>query len=338
MDNFDWSPPELDIIFDDDVDEIDVQSRLLKKRTKSTTEFYVEYDRFNNTVLSISPQPTIVESVRTAVFISEDTALIEKIFTGLLPLNKLTIGYNKKTKNRELVVLTHTVGRGEFDFVYADRSVNPAPIHITFDLVFKKALVDIHYDRMKEHISTDELTEYDLERSNAHIDLYCMDQSDRTRLFDKISINIFELCNTQRLEKSCPWLPDDAESFDKLSLLYYNNDMPISFALTTETKIDYTVPVVNRPQLMYKQTQGRIQLQSTMESANNYKINDYITLYFFDKSDPTCLYMQKRIPRADLNNFNLIELNENLDRPVRIISDHHHIHIEDGNASTYFRI
>jgi hypothetical protein len=198
--------------------------------------------------------------------------------------------------------------------------------------------VDIHYDRMKEYISADELSEHDLERSNARIDLYCIDSSDRTRLFDKISINIFELCNTQRLEKACPWLPDSMESFDKLSLLYYNNDMPISFALASETTVDHTVPVVNKPQIIYQQSHNRVQLQSTMESANNYKINDYITLYFFDKSDPTCLYMQKRIPRSDLNNFNLIELDENLDRPVRIITDHHHIHIEDGNASTYFRI
>ena len=337
MDNFDWSPPELDIIFDDDADEIDVQPRILKKRTKNTTEFYVEYDRFNNLVHSISPQ-CITESVRTGVFLSADVRLIEKIFAGTVPLNKLTVRYNRNTKNRELALTTRSVTRSEFDFVYAERSAVPAPIHITFDLVFKKALVDIHYDRMKEYISADELSELDLERSNAHVDVYLMDRSDKTRLFDKISINIFELCNTQRLEKSCPWLPDDVESFDKLSVLYYNNDMLISFALATETTVDHTLPVVNKPQIMYHQIDGRVQLQSTMESANNYKINDYITLYFFDKSDPTCLYMQKRIPRADLNNFNLIELDENLDRPVRIITDHHHIHIEDGNASTYFRI
>jgi hypothetical protein len=337
MDNFDWSPPELDIIFDDDADEIDVQSRLLKKRTKNTTEFYVEYDRFNNTVLSISPS-SIAESVRTGVFTSADIALIEKIFAGTLPLNKLTVRYNREIKSRELSLVARMAVRSEFDYVYAQRSSVPAPIHITFDTVFKKALVDIHYDRMKEYISADELSEHDLERSNARIDLYCIDSSDRTRLFDKISINIFELCNTQRLEKACPWLPDSMESFDKLSLLYYNNDMPISFALASETTVDHTVPVVNKPQIIYQQSHNRVQLQSTMESANNYKINDYITLYFFDKSDPTCLYMQKRIPRSDLNNFNLIELDENLDRPVRIITDHHHIHIEDGNASTYFRI
>ena len=75
-----------------------------------------------------------------------------------------------------------------------------------------------------------------------------------------------------------------------------------------------------------------------MEFANNYKINDFIELYIFDRNDSTVLYGKRKIAREELNNFNLIELGESIARPVKIITDHHHIHIEDVNVSTYYRI
>ena len=59
MDNFDWSPPEIDIPverFQEDTDEIDIQPRLLKKRVKKPAIFYVEFDKFNNTIFAITPE------------------------------------------------------------------------------------------------------------------------------------------------------------------------------------------------------------------------------------------------------------------------------------------
>lgn len=339
MDKFDWSAPELDIIFDDDEDEFDIQPRLLKKRTKVQDKFYVVYDKFNNTVISISPESTADNlSIRTGVFTTERTELVEKIFTGAVPLNKLSISYNKKTQSRELIAHNKSKSHGEFDYVFAYRSAEPAPIHITCDLVFKKITVDIHYDRFKEYMSADELDEISLERSNAHIQLFCIDPTDPTRLLDKLTVNIFELCNSQRLEKKCIWLPDDPAGFDKVGFIYYNNDLPISFSTQTEVQLETKLISIAKPQLIYRQEPGKILIQSTMEYANNYKINDYINLFFYQQTDPTRLLFSRKIPRAELNSFNLIELDTTVQEPVRIITDHHHIHIEDGNVSTYYRI
>lgn len=339
MDKFDWSVPELDITFNDDEAEFDIQPRLLKKRTKVQNKFYVVYDKFSNTVISISPEAsTDTLSVRTGVFTTEHTELVEKIFTGVTPLNKLSITYNKKTHSRELVLHSRSRAHSEFDFVQAYRSATPAPIHITCDLVFKKITVDIHYDRFKEYMSAAELDEISLERSNAHIQLFCIDPTDPTRLLDRLTVNIFELCNNQRLEKQCGWLPDDAEQLDKVSFIYYNNDLPISFSTSTDVQLISKPLLITKPQLIYRQEPGKILIQSTMEYANNYKINDNINLFFYQQTDPTQLLFSRKIPRTELNSFNLIELNIEEKMPVRIITDHHHIHIEDGNGSTYYRI
>lgn len=339
MDKFDWSAPALDIEFDDDEDEFDIQPRLLKKRTKVDDKFYVEYDKFNNSVISISPEAiTKPGSARTGIFVQQHNSLIDAIFTGRVPLNKLSIAYNKKARDRELILSNQNKSHGEFDYTYAYRSATPAPIHITCDLVFKKITIDIHYDRFKEYMGADELDEISLERSNAHIQLFCIDHIDRTRLLDKITVNIFELCNSQRIEKQCYWLPDNPAEFDRIGFVYYNNDLPMSFSTQTEVQLE-TLPLsVVKPQLIYRQESDKILLQSTMEYANNYKINDYINLFFYQKNDPTRLLFSKKIPRAELNSFNLIELDTTVQEPVRIVTDHHHIHIEDGNVSTYYRI
>jgi hypothetical protein len=198
--------------------------------------------------------------------------------------------------------------------------------------------VDIHYDRFKEYMSGDELDEISLERSNAQIQLFCIDPTDPTRLLDKLTVNVFELCNNQLLEKKCHWLPDDPAQFDKVGFIYYNNDLPISFSTQTEVKLENKPISMAKPQLIYRQESDKILLQSTMEYANNYKINEHIVLFFYQQNDPTQLLFSRKIPRSELNSFNLIELDTEVQMPVRIITDHHHIHIEDGNGSTYYRI
>ena len=342
MDNFDWSPPEIDIPvenFQEETDEIDVQPRLLKKRAKKPALFYVEYDKFNNSIIAITPEyKDSPGSIRNSVFTTDNKDLVERILNGRVPLNKVGISYNKETKTRELIVKSNYGGHAEFDYVFATRSDEPAPIHITCDIVFKNIIIDVHYDILKQYLSADEFSEYDLEQSNAHINLFCVDRTDKTRLFDNININIFELCSSQRITKKCFWLPHTHADFDKLGFLYYNNGMPITFSMTGELEEAKAEKPVNKPQLIYKQTSNGILLQSVMEFANNYKINDFIELYIFDLNDPTLLYGKRKIAREELNNFNLIELDESIARPVKIITDHHHIHIEDVNVSTYYRI
>ena len=342
MDNFDWSPPEIDIPverFQEDTDEIDIQPRLLKKRVKKPAIFYVEFDKFNNTIFAITPEyKENPSSIRNSIFTTENKELVERILNGRVPLNKVSIAYNKETKTRELVIKTNSSGPGEFDFIFATRSEEPAPIHITCDLVFKNIIVDAHYDILKQYLSADEFSEYDLEQSNSHINLFCIDRTDKTRLFDNISINIFELCSSQRITKKCFWLPHNHQDFDKIGFLYHNNGMPITFSMTGEVDDSKASKPVQKPQLIYKQTETGILIQSVMEFANNYKINDFIELYIFDRNDPTVLYGKRKIAREELNNFNLIELGESIARPVKIITDHHHIHIEDVNVSTYYRI
>lgn len=362
MEEFDWSKPSLEsqivdtekwididdpeLTFDHEVDEdadivlqeyeFDVQPRLLRKKEKKPAEFYVEYNKLTNDILEITPQPKQPSTIKHGIFITKQADLINKIFDGKIPLGKLHIKHNSN-KTKEISLSPQNFYRSEFDYVFARHNTDRAPLHIYCDIIMKKLTIDLDYQRLKYYLSMDNLTESKLERNNGHFNIFCIDRKDRTRLYDKININIFELCNIQKIEKKCSWLPDNPVQFNNIGFVYYNNELPITFSTHREIENVRSYSDLERPQIVYKQHGSKLLLQSIMDDTNNFKINEDLILYIFSKYDPTRLLEYKKIKRSLLNNFNLYEIDLSYDIPIRLATDHLHIHLEDSNVSTYYR-
>jgi len=364
MEEFDWSSPEIErekvekwieiedpeLTFDDNElnedqvsdiilqeYEFDVQPRLLRKKEKKQIEFYVEYDKLTNDIIEITPQHKQPSTLKHGVFTTKQSDLINKIFDGKLPLSKIHIKHKNRTE-KELTVGHGFNGRSEFDYIFANYNSDRAPLHIYCDIVMKKISVNLDYQKMKQYLSLDNLSETILERNNGHFNIYAIDTLDRTKLYDKIPINIFELCNIQTIDRKCKWLPDSNESFKNMGFLYHNNDLPITFSLQTVQEDNRIYDNFERPQIIYKQVGNKILLQSIMGSTNNFKINEDIMIFIFSKFDPTRLIEYKKINRSTLDNFNLYEIELSYYDPVSVTTDHFHIHLEDSNVSTYYRI
>lgn len=341
MVDFNWDKPKPELIKNIEPEaEFDIQPRLLKKRTKKIQKFWVEYDKFTNLVVEITPEPRDkANSLRNSLLITEDLDLVKRIFTGRVPLGKVHVYYNKEKNRKELSLNRSLFSRSEFDYIFAERAGEIGPVHLYCDLIFKKITITVDYEKLKSYMSDDNLTEANLERSNMHLRLFCIDTSDPTRLFDSIDLNMFELCSNQFIEKKCPWLPDLLDDFENIGFLHYNSDMPITFSVRKE-ELRHAVDdrCSGKPQIVYKQDGNKLMLQSIMENANNYKINDEITLYLFERDNPTVLYGYERISRASLNNFNTLEIELETSKKVSLVTDHLHIHIEDSNVSTDYTI
>jgi hypothetical protein len=362
MEEFDWSAPELgdireqwtedpgaDLFLDNELDEeqtsdillqdyeFDVQPRLLRKKEKKELEFFVEYDKLTNSIIEITPEKReAASSLRYGIFVTKQENIINKIFDGRIPLSRLHVKHNKD-RSKEITLESPSYLKSEFDYVFVPDDNPEAVVHVYCDIVLKKISVVLDYEKLKRYMSSDNLSEHRLERNNGHFSLFCIDKTDRTRLHDKIDINIFELCNLQQIEKKCNWLPDSKDDFKKISFLHYNNELPLTFSLQNEYERPTLGGNYERPQIIYKQDGNKLFLQSIMQDTNNFKINEEITFYMFSKFDPTRLMEYKRINRSALNNFNLYEIELKSKDAVRLTTDHLHLHLEDNYASTYYR-
>jgi hypothetical protein len=337
MSEFDWSKPVLELKDQDsEQEEFDLQPRLLKRRENKLKRFYIEYNKLTRHIVEITPEHReTTNNIRHAILATSKVDLVADIFSGKCPLSKISVIYDNLTKNYDISLNDRMSKKTEFDYVFASADTI-GPIHLYCDLVFKKIRIKIDYDKFKKYVSSDWSTEESLQRSNISISIFCMDSTDRTRLFDKLVVNVFELCTLETLEFNCAWLPDSQEEFEKIAFVYYDNDLRLTYSLNN---MQHSVleNEVSRPQIVYKQKEDSMIIQSIMMNTSSYKINEQITFYFFDKENPTVLYDVKKIPSASLNNYGVLEIDINFNRPASVITDHLHIYLEDSDVSTDYR-
>ena len=338
MAEFNWAMPVLDTIEQtDEQEEFDVQPRLLKRRENKLKVFYVEYDRLTRHIIEITPEAKSKPSnIKNLLLTTTKIDLVADVFSGKCPISKISVIYDREKKQHDIVLNTTLFEKTEFDYVFASVD-NVGPVHLYCDLVFKKIRIVVDYDKLKKYISSDWRTEQSLERSNMHVNIFCIDASDKTRLFDRLHLNIFELCTEETLVFDCGWLPDLETDMKNIGFVYYDNDLPITFSSTINAEHQVDDDSVDKPQIVYKQKDTTMLIQSIMMNPNSYKINDEITFYFFDKEDPTVLLGVKKIPRASLNNYGLLKVEIDFNRAANVITDHLHLYLEDSNASTNYR-
>lgn len=329
-----------DVLFFDDTLEVsdDSESKLLKKKQKKEVEFFVEYDRLTGTIIEITPEEKLkTETVRHGIFTTKQLDIIDKIFNGKVSLSKIYVR-SDKDGGKEIAIGSEThPNLSEFDYKFATYDSAAGAIHIHCDCVMKKITISVDYEKMKQFLSIDDLNESRLEKSNGHFNIFSIDSKDRTKLHDKITINLFELCNSQQIEKRCSWLPDDPAQLKNISFVYWNNELPITYS-SSPAQENYRLTLrYQKPQIIYKQQGSTLFLQSVMKDSNNFKINEEIVFYAFSKYDPSRLLETKKVNKTNLNNFNLYKIKLITDQPVRLTTDHLHIHLEESNVSTYYR-
>jgi len=314
-------------------DEFDIQKTILKKKKIKNSKFYVEYDKLTYQVLGVSPHNVLNEDPRRTTLEIEENDLIKEIFYNKSPLHKLRIKYDHDSESR-ILYKHQDRRRWEFDYVYGETDGDNF-IHLHCDLITKKINVNFIYDNFKQEYTKENTTEFQLENMPDKMEIFCIDKKEPSRLYDTLELNIKELFSNHAQTFPCKWLPNEHIKFDNLGFLHYNHDFKVSI-----DKEPYYVPIATvgfKPLLVYKQTGNKLQIQSAMRGTQNFNLDKEITFYVFDSNDPSQILDSITLNTNELDDFKLVELTLKSKTPVKIISNYHHLHIEDANVSTYYQ-
>lgn len=318
---------------EDSDDEFDIQKTVLKQRNNTELTFYVEYDKLSNSVLAISPTEISASNPRHAVFKSENSKLIEKLFKNKIALSRLTVRRNEQTGIRELIenVSKH---RDQFDFVFAKTDLHSF-IHMHVDVVTKRVQVSLNYDILKEYLAREIVTESDLRSIPDSITIYCVDLNEKSRLLDQLTIDTKVLFELETVSFTCHWLPSNIEKVQEIGFLYYNNQLiTVDTAIRSPEKISHVL----KPTILYKHVENVLHLQSTIQDIESYRLGGTLNLFLYKKSDPSKILESVSLNSTLLNNYNYFEVITSVSEEIGIISNYAHLHIEDLNVSTYYQL
>ena len=321
-----------DLIDDfDDVEEFDIQKTVLKKRDNVKNQrVYVEYDRLTYSIVSISPIKIETSVKRNRIEIVDPSQLTAKIFDNKIPLSKILIKKNKDTSKFELHQ-SKKIYKGEFDFKFATTK-EQSYFHINCDVISKNIEVLFDYEMFKMHFGEERIIERDLADFPDAIEIYCIDKNERSRLYDKITVDTLDLFQTYSIRYRAPWLPNTEEEMEKISFVYYNDNQIISTGkISKKTKNNLTY----KPNILYNQEGNVLKLQSTMQNVTSFKLKEDITLYPYSEYDPTKILGSIKLSSNQFNNYNYLEVKLGTTKKVKIASDCFHLHIEESNDNAY---
>ena len=314
----------------EDIEEFDIQPSVLKKRNTNTEQkVYVEYDRMSYSVISASPISIQPSSKRNAIQIINRSELTNKIFSNKVPLSKLTVKKNKETKQFELQYITQKI-KSEFDYVFAT-SEERSFIHINYDSISKNIEVIFDYEIFKDKFTTENILERDLEDLSNQLEIYCIDKTERSRLFDTISIDVAELFERHSIRRPASWLPHNQEQLQNIGFVYYNNNQKIS--LNGAPKIS-TNSLKYKSNILYSQVGNVLKLQSNMQNITSFYTTENVMLYSFSKSDPTKMLGSYKVSRDKFNNYNYFEIKMKTSQEVKLVTDCFHLQIEESNVNS----
>lgn len=314
----------------EEIEEFDIQPSVLKKRNLSAEQnVYVEYDRMNYSVIAVSPIIIEPSNKRNAIQIITRSDLTNNIFSNKVPLSKLTVKKNKETKKFELQYITRTI-KSEFDYVFAT-SEERSFIHINFDSISKNIEVIFDYEIFKDKFTSENILERDLEDLSSRLEIYCIDKTERSRLFDTISIDIAELFKCHSIRYNAPWLPNNEEQLKNIGFVYYNNNQKISLNSAPKKQ---TNSLKYKSNILYSQEGNVLKLQSNMQNITTFYISENVMLYSYSKQDPTKMLGSFKISRDQFNNYNYFEIKMKTSQQVKIVSDCFHLDIEELNVNS----
>lgn len=318
-----------------DVEEFDIQPRVLKKRsTIQEQQVYVEYDRLTYNIITISPKEIEPSKRRNLITKINTSSLTNRVFENKLPLSKLTIKKNQASGLLEL--LQHRQRhKSEFDFIFAS-TLEYSYIHLVCDVVSKNIHITFDSDIFKLNMASEKITEKDLEELPDYIEIYCIDKNERSRLLGKFTVSTKELFESYNVTYKCSWLPDSVDKLKNIGFLYYNDNQIISVGHDLIKKPMFTNNSELKPNLLYKQQGNVLYLQSTVQDISSYRVSDNIVLFLYQKYDPTKMLGSITLNSEQLNNYNQFEVKLNTKKEVKLLCNYLHLHTKEENASTYY--
>ncbi len=316
-----------------DDNEFDIQKTILKRKTSKNRKFFVEYNKLTNQVLKITPTPIEDVIFKHAVLEVEENDLIREIFNNKISLHKLKIKYDHESNTR-ILIKQYQHHRWEFDYIKSDN--NPANfVFLQCDFISKRIKAIFLKENFLVAHSKEIVSESHLASLPASLDVFVADKNEPSKLFGSITLNFKQLFIEGEQTFVCHWLPDAQASIDEISFLHYNHGIKLT-AKAEPADVEVT-STEYKPNIIYKQTSNKLQLQSIMESTSNFRLDDTIVLYMFDAHDPSIILDTVSLNTNKLNGFNLIELVINTTKPVKVISNYSHIHLENSNVSSYYK-
>jgi hypothetical protein len=309
-------------------EEFDIQLSVLKKRNKKVEQtVYVEYNRINNSIISISPIDIKPSNNRNLIQLVDTSELTNNLFNNKIPLSKMIIIKNKKTNKFELEY-NKPIIKHEFDYIFATTK-DKSFIHLDFDTVSKNIEVKFDYELFKTKFGTEQVLERELAEFPEQLIIYCIDKYERSRLFDSIVINTKLLFNYHSIRHYACWLPDEKTLLDNYDFLYYDNNQKISIG-------DAPIPVEKeskyKSNILYKQHGNVLKLQSNMQNTMSFQIEEEITLYSYLKNDPTVITGSYKVSRDEFNNYNYFEIQMKTKNPIRLTTNCFHLQIEESDV------
>lgn len=324
-----------DFLSNDLVEEFDIQKTVLKSRnTKKEQRVYVEYDRLTSLPVAVSPVEIQTAVKRNSIAVIAESTLTTQLLQNRLSLSKLIIKRNHQTGQLELIQ-NRQRKKGEFDFIFAT-DTEKSFIHLQCCVVTKKIQVIFDYNIFKLNMLLEKTLEKNLEELPDYLEIYCIDKTERSKLFGKIKVATKDLFEHHNINFTCAWLPDSISDLKNIGFLYFNDNQIISYdyqstnELVTENRLDY------RPNLLYKQEGNVLKLQSTIQNIDSFRLNDLVELYICQKYDPTMMMGSVKFSSKELNNYNNFEIKLSSDKEIRLVCNYFHLHAKEEDASTNY--
>jgi hypothetical protein len=309
-------------------DEFDIQPSVLKKRNKNVEQpVYVEYDRINNTVVSVSPVTLEPSNKRNVIQKVDQSELTNNLFNNKISLSKVIIKKNKETDKFELEY-NKPIIKSEFDYVFAT-TMQRSFIHIDVDVVTKNLEVKFDYEMFNNLFGSENLLEKDLSEYPEEMVVYCIDRRERSKLFGTVKIDIETLFKYHSIRMPARWLPNEEDKLKNFGFVYYNNNQKISVASAPKIIEKETIYKSN---ILYKQHGNVLKLQSNMQNIMAFHVGEDIILYSYSKYNPAKMLGSYKVSRDQFNNYNYFEINMKTDEPVRLISNCFHLQLEESNV------
>ena len=320
-------------MFEQDDIEFDIQKTILKKKEHRNSKFYVEYDKLTNQVFGITPEHKTVHEFRRGLLEIEENDLVREIFNNKTPLHLLRVKYDHEQKTR-ILYKQYNKHKSEFDFIRGERNLSNSFIHVYCDVISKSIRINFVESVFMDELTKEKINESLLQELPDSITLYCIDKHEPSRLYDTIEVSLKILFSGEEQQFKCFWLPDNVDQLADLDFLHYNHNLKINISYEP-----LYVPVATslfKPSIIYKQTKNKLEIQSAISEVKNFYLGDNITFYLFDAHDPGQILDTISLNSAELDNFKLLKFDIQTARPIKMISNYSHLHIEEANANTYY--
>lgn len=323
--------PELEL---DEDGEFDIQKTILRTKTQREQTYYIRYDKLTYNVLAITPEDSLEDDPRQGIISSSVNDLITGLFTNKLSLSNLKIKYDYKNRTRLLIRDRHA-RKGEFDYVFGSKH-DSQYIHLDCDVVTKTIRANFLIENFKKDYTNELATETQISRIPEYLEIFCIDGNERSRLYDKLSLNVKKLVDVHELSFRCRWLPDSEDQFDRIAFVHYDHDLQISASsspVTTEA-----IDIGYKPAIIYKQNNYELCFQSVINNHRHLFINnDRIVFYIYNAFDPSEIIGSIDYKTEILDNYNMFSYEMKTNKPVKIITNYPHIHIENVHDNSYYK-